>query len=45
MDEPLIHREELTAALLALHDIRADVATILRHLAEEDDGEEEGDDA
>jgi hypothetical protein len=40
----VIHREEVTAALLALHDIREDVATILEFLApEEDDGEQEDD--
>lgn len=43
--EPLIHREELTAALFAIIDLRADVASILELLREEDDGETPEDDA
>ena len=29
VDEPLIHREEITAALLALHDINENVADLV----------------
>lgn len=39
-EEPLIHREELTATLFAIPDIRESVDEILQTLKEEDDGEE-----
>lgn len=39
-EEPLIHREELTATLFAIADIRESVDEILQTLKEEDDGEE-----
>lgn len=39
-EEPLIHREELTATLFAIGDIRQSVDEILAILREEDDGEE-----
>ena len=38
--EPLIHREELTATLFAIADLNHNVAEILEILREEDDGEE-----
>lgn len=44
MDEELISREELTATLFAINDVRDDVREI-RRLLEEDDGEAEEDDA
>lgn len=39
-EEPLIHREERTATLFAISDIRESVDEILQTLKEEDDGEE-----
>jgi hypothetical protein len=41
--EPAIYREGVTAALLALHDMKEDVAVIVEILLEEDDGEEDPD--
>jgi hypothetical protein len=38
-EEPLLTREELTATLFAIHDIRDDLRTLV-WLTEEDDGEE-----
>ena len=43
--EPLIHREELTAALFAILDIKDNVATILEILREDANGETPEDDA
>lgn len=43
MDEDLISREELTATLFAIADIREDVRKIRRAVDEEDDGEAEED--
>ena len=43
MDEELISREELTATLFAIADIREDVRKIRRAVDEEDDGEAEED--
>jgi hypothetical protein len=43
VDDDLIAREELTATLFAIVDIRADVRTI-RELLEDDDGEATEDD-
>jgi hypothetical protein len=43
--EPLIHREEITAALLAILDIEYHVATIVELLREDTDGETPEDDA
>jgi hypothetical protein len=41
-DEPLIHRDEVTAALFAIADVNANVRAIRGILEEgEDDGEEE----
>ncbi|MBA3348193.1 MAG: hypothetical protein H0T13_06495 [Actinobacteria bacterium] len=42
--EPLIHREELTAALFAIIDIQHNVATIVELLREDEDGETPEDD-
>ena len=42
--EPLIHREELTATLFAISDLNKNVRKILRILEEEDNGEEPEDD-
>jgi hypothetical protein len=44
MEEELISREELTATLFAINDVRDDVREI-RRLLEEDDGKAEEDDA
>jgi hypothetical protein len=44
-DEPVIYRREATAALLAIYDIRDDVASILDILREDDDEEAPEDDA
>jgi hypothetical protein len=43
--EPLISREELTATLFAINDIREDVREIRIWLREEGDGEESEDDS
>ena len=43
-EEPLIHREELTATLFAIADINDNVREILKLLQEEADGEEPEDD-
>jgi len=43
--EPLISREELTATLFAINDIREDVREIRIRLKEEGDGEESEDDS
>jgi hypothetical protein len=40
--EPLVFREELTATLFAIADIRQNVREIRDWLREEDDGEGEG---
>ena len=45
MDDDLISREELTATLFAIHDIRKEVGRIRRLLEEEADGEAPEDDA
>jgi hypothetical protein len=39
MDDELVSREELTATLFAIADIREDVQRIRRVVEEEDDGE------
>jgi len=44
-ESPLIAREELTATLFAIPDIREDVGVIRRWLTEEDDGETQEDDS
>jgi hypothetical protein len=43
--EPLISRDELTATLFAINDIREDVREIRIWLREEGDGEESEDDS
>jgi hypothetical protein len=43
VEEELISREELTATLFAISDIRADVRKIRRAVDEEDNGEAEED--
>jgi hypothetical protein len=43
--EPLISRDELTATLFAIADIREDVREIRNWLKEEGDGEEPEDDS
>jgi len=45
VDEELISRDELTATLFAINDIREDVRGIRRLLEEEGDGETPEDDA
>jgi hypothetical protein len=45
MDDELVSREELTATLFAIADIREDVQRIRRVVEEEDDGEAGEDDA
>jgi hypothetical protein len=45
VDDALISREELTATLFAIHDIRKEVGRIRRLLEEEADGEAPEDDA
>jgi hypothetical protein len=45
MDSELISREELTATLFAINDIREEVHEIRRLLEEEGDGEAPEDDA
>jgi hypothetical protein len=44
-DEPLIYREEITAALLALHDVNENVAHLVDIFGEDVDGEAPEDDA
>jgi hypothetical protein len=44
-DEPLIYREELTATLFAISDIREDVRNIWLSLREDEDGEATEDDS
>jgi hypothetical protein len=39
--EPLIYRDEVTAMLFTLVDIRVGILTIIRLLEKDDDGEEE----
>jgi hypothetical protein len=45
VDDELIAREELTATLFAISDLRDDVREIRRLLEEDDDGEAQEDDA
>jgi hypothetical protein len=45
VDEQLIAREELTATLFAINDLRGDVREIRPLLEEDDDGEAQEDDA
>jgi hypothetical protein len=45
VDNELISRDELTATLLAIHDIREEARRIRRLLEEEGDGEAPEDDA
>jgi hypothetical protein len=45
VDKELISREELTATLFAIADIREDVRKIRRAVDEEDDGEAEEDES
>ena len=45
MDPDVISRDELTATLFAINDIREDVHEIRRLLEDEDDGEAREDDA
>jgi hypothetical protein len=45
VDEQLISRDELTATLLAIYDIREEARLIRRLLEEEGDGEAPQDDA
>jgi hypothetical protein len=45
VDEQLISRDELTATLFAVQDIRADVRRIRDLLEDEEDGEAREDDA
>jgi len=45
VDDELISRDELTATLLAIHDIREEARRIRRLLEEEGDGEAPEDDA
>jgi hypothetical protein len=45
MDDDLISRDELTATLFAINDIRADVRAIRKWLEDEADGQAEEDDS